>query len=79
MKQKMIGVVAVLALALVLSGGVAMAKFIPCAGGSCVGTEFALTIPGPTPPWSPTPSAGLGARDEDRDQRGQRLRRRGGW
>ena len=64
MKQKMIGVVAVLALALVLSGGVAMAKFIPCAGGSCVGTEFSDTISGFDSSSVPDTISGLGARDE---------------
>jgi Ca2+-binding RTX toxin-like protein len=64
MKRKMMGVLAVLALALVLSGGVAMAKFVACTGGSCVGTEFSDTISGLDSASIPDTISGLGARDE---------------
>jgi hypothetical protein len=66
MKRTMMGVLAVLALGLVLvlSGGVAMAKFVACTGGSCVGTESSDTIAGLDSVSVPDTISGLGARDE---------------
>jgi Ca2+-binding RTX toxin-like protein len=46
MMRKLMGVVALLALALVLANGVAEAKFVAWGGGSCVGTEFSDSISG---------------------------------
>jgi Ca2+-binding RTX toxin-like protein len=46
MTRKMMGALAVLALGLLLTGGVAMAKFVACTGGQCLGTQFSDTISG---------------------------------
>ncbi|HEY7034808.1 MAG TPA: hypothetical protein VH482_25940 [Thermomicrobiales bacterium] len=64
MKRQMMAVLGVLALALVLSGGVAMAKFIACTGGSCVGTDASDSISGLNSVSIPDTISGLGARDE---------------
>jgi Ca2+-binding RTX toxin-like protein len=64
MMRKMMGVLAVLALALVLSGGIAMAKFVACTGGPCVGTNSSDSISGLNSVSVPDTISGLGARDE---------------
>ena len=46
MTRKIMGVVAVLVLGLLLTGGVALAKFVACTGGQCLGTQFSDTISG---------------------------------
>ncbi len=63
MKRKLMGVMAVLALALVLSGGVATAKFVACGGGPCVGTEFSGGISGLNSSSIPDDIKGLGSTD----------------
>lgn len=63
MMRKLMGAVAVLALALVLSNGVAMAKFVACSGGPCVGTEFSDSISGFNSTTVPDDIKGLGSTD----------------
>ena len=46
MTRKTIALLGALALALLLTGGVAMAKFVACTGGQCLGTQFSDTISG---------------------------------
>ena len=57
------GILAVLALGLLLSGGVALAKFVACAGGECRGTPFSDAMQGLDSAATPDEIFGLGARD----------------
>src|SRR3712207_123378 len=46
MTRKMMAMLAALALGLLLTGGVALAKFVACSGGQCLGTPFSDSISG---------------------------------
>ena len=63
MTRKMMGVVAVLALGLLLTGGVALAKFVACTGGQCLGTQFSDTISGLNSRSTPDRIFALGSND----------------
>jgi Ca2+-binding RTX toxin-like protein len=63
MTRKMMGVLAVLALGLLLTGGVAMAKFVACTGGQCLGTQFSDTISGLNSASTPDRIFAIGAND----------------
>ncbi len=57
------GALAALALGLLLTGGVALAKFVACTGGQCVGTEFSDNMQGLDSRSTPDEIFGLGAQD----------------
>ena len=63
MTRKIMGMVAVLALGLLLTGGVALAASVFCTGGQCVGTQFSDTMQGLNSRSTPDEIFGLGARD----------------
>jgi len=63
MTRKTIGLLAVLALGLLLTGGVALAASVFCTGGQCVGTEASDTMQGLDSRSTPDQIFGLGARD----------------
>ena len=63
MTRKMIGVMAALALGLLLTGGVALAKFVACSGGQCLGTQFSDTISGLNSTSTPDRIFALGSND----------------
>ena len=63
MERKTIGILAALALGLLLTGGVALAKFVACTGGKCVGTESSDTIQGLDSRSTRDEIFGLGSRD----------------
>ena len=63
MTRTMMGVLAALALGLLLTGGVALASFVGCTGGDCFGTQFADTMSGLNSETTPDRIFGLGSTD----------------
>ena len=63
MTRKFTGMLAALALALLLTGGAALAATIACTGGECIGTDASDNMQGLNSRSTPDQMFGLGAQD----------------